>query len=42
MQKGLTGKKTTRNLALTIALACVAPLVSAAEIKGTLKQSTLR
>lgn len=41
MQKGLTGKKTTRNLALTLALACVAPLLSAAESKGTLKSGEL-
>ncbi|MFJ7792526.1 ABC transporter substrate-binding protein [Pseudomonas sp. NPDC096950] len=41
MQKGLTGKNTKRNLALTIALACVAPLLSAAEIKGTLKPGEL-
>lgn len=41
MQKGLTGKNTKRNLALTVALACVAPLLSAAEIKGTLKPGEL-
>lgn len=37
MQKGLTGKNTLRTLALAITLACVTPLLSAAEIKGTLK-----
>ncbi|AMB84306.1 ABC transporter substrate-binding protein [Pseudomonas agarici] len=41
MQKGLTGKKTMPNLALTISLACMVPLLSAAEIKGTLKQGEL-
>lgn len=41
MQKSLIGKKTTRNLALTITLTCVAPLLSAAEITGTLKQGEL-
>jgi polar amino acid transport system substrate-binding protein len=41
MQKDLIGKKTKRNLTLTIALACVAPLLSAAEIKGTLNQGEL-
>ncbi|RON44163.1 amino acid ABC transporter substrate-binding protein [Pseudomonas frederiksbergensis] len=41
MQKGLTGQNTKRNLALTVALACVAPLLSAAEIKGTLRPGEL-
>ncbi|MGY2284939.1 ABC transporter substrate-binding protein [Pseudomonas gingeri] len=41
MQKALTGKKTTRHLVGALALACVAPLLSAAEIKGTLKQGEL-
>ncbi|MGY2289589.1 ABC transporter substrate-binding protein [Pseudomonas sp. SDO528_S397] len=41
MQKGLMGNTTLRNLALTAALACVAPLLSAAEIKGVLKQGEL-
>lgn len=41
MQKGLIGKKTTRNLALTLALTSVAPLLSAAEVTSTLKQGEL-
>ena len=41
MQKGLTGKNTLRTLALAITLACVTPLLSAAEIKGTLKPGEL-
>ncbi len=41
MQISLMSKKVTRNVTLTIALACVAPLLSAAEIKGTLKQGEL-
>jgi polar amino acid transport system substrate-binding protein len=41
MQKGLTGKNTLRTLGLAITLACVTPLLSAAEIKGTLKQGEL-
>lgn len=41
MQKGLTGKNSTRNLALAIALACVTPLVAGAEVKGALKAGEL-
>ncbi|MGY2373146.1 ABC transporter substrate-binding protein [Pseudomonas sp. SDO524_S393] len=41
MQTGLSNTKTLRNLALTVTLACVAPLVSAAETKGTLKAGEL-
>lgn len=41
MQLGQTGKNTTRNLALAAALACLAPLVSAAPITGTLKSGEL-
>lgn len=41
MQKGLKGNKAKRNLALTIALACVAPLLNAAEVQGNLKPGEL-
>ncbi|HCN65970.1 MAG TPA: amino acid ABC transporter substrate-binding protein [Pseudomonas sp.] len=41
MRKGLMSKTTKHTLALTVALACLAPLVSAAEVKGTLKQGEL-
>lgn len=41
MQQSQTNKKTARKWALTIALACVAPLLSAAQINVTLKQGEL-
>jgi polar amino acid transport system substrate-binding protein len=41
MQKGQTAKKTTRSLMAAITLACVAPLVAAADNVGVLKQGEL-
>ena len=41
MRKGLMSTTTKHTLALTVALACLAPLVSAAEVEGTLKQGEL-
>ena len=41
MAKGLMGKHGKRNLALAITLACMAPLVSAADSKGVLKAGEL-
>ncbi|KPG95954.1 ABC transporter substrate-binding protein [Pseudomonas sp. RIT-PI-q] len=41
MQKGLKGNNIKPNLALTIALTCVAPFLSAAEVTGTLKPGEL-